>query len=76
MTNVERVRMIESLTHELVENVETLDAAKKSGGTMFYGNQNIVQSCCTAGIKRKITLIREQLMCLSKEVTPYAKHLG
>ena len=61
--------MILSLVKELEASVAVFEKAKeKNEGRVVYAGINVENKDSATAIHRKITLIREQLMILSKEV--------
>lgn len=71
MNNIERANMIFSLCQELacsVENYEKAKAKAKKDGRCVYAGVDVDYKDSLTSIHRKITLIREQLMVLAKEV--------
>ena len=71
MDNRERASMILSLVKEMEASVVAFEKAKKKKeGRMIYAGIDVENKDSATAIHRKITLIREQLMALSKEVKP------
>ncbi len=71
MTISERAKMILSLTRELESSVAAFEKAKeKKEGRNVYAGIDVESKDSATSIHRKITLIREQLMALAKEVKP------
>ena len=69
MDNRERASLILALTKELYISVSTFERAKQEAeGRTVYGGYQVENKDSATAIHRKITLIREQLMSLSKEV--------
>lgn len=69
MNNIERANMIFSLSNELACSVENYEKAKaKKDGRCVYAGVDVDYKDSLTSIHRKITLIREQLMVLAKEV--------
>ena len=69
MDNRERASMSLSLVKELEASVAVFEKAKeKNEGRVVYAGINVENKDSATAIHRKITLIREQLMILSKEV--------
>lgn len=69
MDNRERMDMIVNLTKDLRESVDIFEQAKESAnGRPVYGGCQVFNKDSATAIHRKITLIREQLITLSRKV--------
>lgn len=69
MNNIERANEIFLLVQDLVGSVENYEKARvKNEGRRVYAGEHVKNKDSLTSIHRKITLIREQLMVLSKEV--------
>ena len=68
MKTTERMHMVAVMTEGLESSVDTYCKAKKKKGYSPYIGLDVSRKDCKEFIKRRITLIREELLNISKEL--------
>ena len=68
MKTTERMHMVAVMTQGLESSVTTYCEAKKKNGYSPSAGYDVSREDCKESIKRRITLIREELLNISKEL--------
>lgn len=68
MKTTERMHMVAVMMECLESSVTTYCEVKKKKGYAPYAGYDISREDCKGSIKRRITLIREELLNISKEL--------
>lgn len=68
MKTTERMHMVAVMTEGLESSVDTYCKAKEKKGYSPYAGYDVSREDCKESIKRRITLIREELLNISKEL--------
>ena len=68
MKTTERMHMVAIMTEGLESSVNTYCKVKKNKGYTPYIGLDVSRENCKKSIKRRITLIREELLNISKEL--------
>ena len=68
MKTTERMHMIAVMMEGLESSVDTYCKVKKNKGYTPYIGLDVSREDCKESIKRRITLIREELLNISKEL--------
>lgn len=68
MKTTERMHMVSVMTEGLESSVTTYCEAKKKSGYTPCAGYEVSREDCKGSIKRRITLIREELLNISKEL--------
>ena len=68
MKTTERMHMVAVMTEGLESSVDTYCKAKKKKGYSPSFGYDLPREYCRESIKRRITLIREELLNISKEL--------
>ena len=68
MKTTERMHIVAVLTKGLESSVDTYCKVKKNKGYTPYIGLDVSREDCKGSIKRRITLIREELLNISKEL--------
>lgn len=68
MKTTERMHMVAVMTEGLESSVDTYCKAKEKNGYSPSAGYEVLREDCKSSIKRRITLIREELLNISKEL--------
>ena len=68
MKTTERMHMVAVMTEGLESSVDTYCKVKEKKGYSPYIGLDVSREDCKESIKRRITLIREELLNISKEL--------
>lgn len=68
MKTTERMHMVAVMTEGLESSVDTYHKAKEKKGYSPSAGYDVSREDCKESIKRRITLIREELLNISKEL--------
>ena len=68
MKTTERMHVVAVMTEGLKSSVDTYCKVKKNKGYTPYIGLDVSREGCKESIKRRITLIREELLNISKEL--------
>ena len=68
MKTTERMQMVAVMTEGLESSVNTYCKVKEKKGYSPYAGYDVSREDCKESIKRRITLIREELLNISKEL--------